>query len=81
MKHRFIAVGAAALLATLIAGCATNEDANYASTPSAMRENPTGSRIPRIRRATTEQERRQAQEDAQAMREGALANGLANQGR
>ena len=81
MKHRFTAASAALTLATLIAGCAATPNPNYSALPSEMRENPTGSRIPRVKKPVTEAERRQAQADANAMREGMRAEGLSNQGR
>ncbi len=81
MKHRFIAASAALMLTTLIAGCATTEDTNYASMPYALREQPTGSRIPRVRKPVTEQERRQAQADAETMRQQMQADRLTNQGK
>jgi hypothetical protein len=81
MKHRFAAASAALTLATLIAGCAATPDPNYATLPPEIRENPTGSRIPRVKKPVTEEERRRAQADANAMREGMRADGLSNQGR
>ena len=74
MNSRSKAAALACLLLTL-AGCASTEDPNQAPIPPSQREYTTGSNMPvRVRRPATEEERRKAQEDAQAMRDNAIAN-------
>jgi hypothetical protein len=76
MNSRYKAVAPACLLLTLIlTGCASTEDPNQKPVPPSQREYATGSNMPvRVRRPATEEERRKAQEDAQAMRDNAIAN-------
>ena len=76
MNSRSKAAPLACLLLTLsVAGCASTEDPNQTPAPPSQREYTTGSNMPvRVRRPATEEERRKAQEDAQAMRDNAIAN-------
>jgi hypothetical protein len=83
MKYR-VALISLALLATtsVTTGCAVLvEDPTYKPLPPPDRYYGTASRIPRMKRPMTEQERLRAQEEANQMRESARAQGLSNQGR
>lgn len=82
MKYRLAAASAALLSAVVVAGCATSTpDPTYSPLPAAMREQPTGSRIARVKKPVTKEEMLRAQADARSMHEGMKADGLSNQGR
>jgi hypothetical protein len=82
MKHRLTAASAALLSAVVLAGCATvAPDPNYSPIPPALREQPTGSRIARVKKPVTKDEAGRAQDDARSMYEGMKADGLSNQPR
>jgi hypothetical protein len=76
MKFRTQAAPLALILVTLITtGCAsTDEQLQSKPIPPSERDYVTGSNMPVRRRAVTDEERRKAQDDAQAMRDNAIAN-------